>query len=118
LVSTLLLEGDEKLSNAENALKNGSFADSIYYSYSTLLNGAKALLVGKDVITNSQKTIIELFDEHFIETKEIGLIGTFKELALRIKNNEPKQGFAESYYEEAKTFTLAVALHRKKTSTS
>jgi len=114
LVSTLLLEGDEKLSNAEQALKNGSFADSIYYSYSTLLNGAKALLVGKDVITNSQKTIIELFDEHFIETKEIGLIGTFKELALRIKNNEPKQGFAESYYEEAKTFTLAVALHRNK----
>ena len=114
LVSTLLLEGEEKLSNAKIALKKIAYSDSIYLSYSTLINGAKALLIGADVKTNSQKTIINLFDEHFVERKQIGLKGTFEELALRIKNNKPTKHFAESYYEEAKSFSLAVKLIRQK----
>ena len=114
LVSTLLLEGEEKLSNAKTALKNVAFADSIYLSYSTFINGAKALLVGINVKTNSQKTIINLFDEHFVDTKQIGLTGSFTELVLGIKNNQPTKDFAQKYYEEAKSFSLAIQLLRQK----
>ncbi|PCJ81222.1 MAG: nitrite reductase [Bacteroidetes bacterium] len=114
LVSTLLLEGKEKLDNAKETLINGSYADSIYHSYSSLINGAKALLVGKQVRTNSQTTIISLFDENFIDTKEIELDGTFQQLALQIKNNEPTAEFATKFFERAKSFAETVVDLRKK----
>jgi sulfite reductase (ferredoxin) len=66
------------------------------------------------VKTNSQKTIINLFDEHFVDTKQIGLTGSFTELVLGIKNNQPTKDFAQKYYEEAKSFSLAIQLLRQK----
>ncbi|HIB76929.1 MAG TPA: HEPN domain-containing protein [Flavobacteriales bacterium] len=113
LVSTLLLEGEEKLANAEETLKDGFYADSIYHSYSSLINGAKALLVSKQVRTNSQKTIISLFDEHYVETNIIEFEGTFTQLALQIKMNKPTAEFASVYFERAQEFSKTVIEYRK-----
>ena len=42
LIATLLLESEEKLENASESLKLNQFSDSIYYTYSSIVNTAKA----------------------------------------------------------------------------
>ncbi len=101
LVLTLLLDSEEKMLRAKEALGLQAYADSIYHAYSALINGAKALLTGIQVKTNSQRTIINSFDEHFVATNKIELDGTFEHMVLKIKQNEPTSDFAISYFEEA-----------------
>ena len=88
LVATLLFESEEKLDNAELAIKEKQWSDSIYYSYTALINTAKALLTSKEIKTNTQSGIVKLFDDHFVATKTIELTGTFTELVLQLKQND------------------------------
>lgn len=114
LVSTLLLEGEEKLGKAKEALELLAYADSIYHSYSALINGAKALLTGEQIKTNTQKIIIKLFDEHFVATRKIKLDSSFKELILKINQNEPTSEFANDYLKNAqKVYKTIVKLRNK-----
>lgn len=113
LVSTLLLEANEKLSKAQGALEILAYADSIYHSYTALINAAKAILIGKQVKTNNQTTIINLFDEHFIKTSEIRLKNSFEALVLEINKKEPTPEFAKSYLEEAQTLYRIIVELRK-----
>jgi sulfite reductase (ferredoxin) len=113
LVATLLFEVEEKIDWAESAFAAELYADSIYHSYSTIVNAAKALLLGKSVPTNTQHGIINDFDKHFVETKEITVEGPFKEFVLQINQNEPSKQFAEKYLAQAKAFLTQAKQYRE-----
>ncbi len=104
LVATLIFEAEEKLDWAENSFNENLFADSIYHSYATIISGAKALLLGKSLKTNTQNDIINDFDKHFVDTSEINVNGTFREFVLQINKKEPSKEFAEKFLKEAKEF--------------
>lgn len=104
LVATLIFEAEEKLDWAENSFNENLFADSIYHSYATIISGAKALLLGKSLKTNTQNDIINDFDKHFVDTQEISVGGSFREFVLQINKHEPTKQFAEKYLKDAKEF--------------
>jgi len=104
LVATLLFESEEKLENAEESLAKKQWSDSIYYSYTALVNTAKALLTAEGIKTNTQTGIIKSFDEHFIANKAFELTGTFNEMVYQLKENEPTIDFATKYLTDAKVF--------------
>src|SRR5690606_8239825 len=49
LVSTLLADSEDKIEWSAEALRKEQYADSIYHSYSAMINTAKALLLTADV---------------------------------------------------------------------
>ncbi len=104
VVAAIIDEANEKLSLSEEAFSLNSFADSIYHTYSSLVIGAKALLLSKDVLCNTQKGIIEDFDTHYVTTNEIKLDSSFADLTLQIKKNEPSEDFAKQYLAQANAF--------------
>ena len=104
LVATLIFEAEEKLDWAENAFSESLFADSIYHSYATIISGAKALLLGSSLKTNTQNDIINDFERHFTETGKISIEGSFREFVLQINKHEPSKEFAFRYLKDAKDF--------------
>jgi len=104
LVATLLLEGEEKLGWAKASFKAGAWSDSIYHSYSVLINTAKAMLLDKGVNSSTQAGVIREFDTHYVLTGELQLEGSFNDLVLQINKNEPTASFAAAYLEEAAGF--------------
>lgn len=113
LVATLLFETDEKLGWANEAYNEGRWADAIYHSYNTMISGAKALLLQKNVNSSTQTGIIKEFDIHYVDTQEIELSSSFNELILQINQNEPSQEFATRYLAEATAFLGSVKLKRE-----
>ncbi len=105
LVSTLLYDSEEKLVWAEESLKNGRFADSIYHSYNVFVNSAKAMLLGEDVKNNTQVAVMHDFDKLFVERGDFSFPeGTFKEHVLQINKHEPSEAFAKAYFAHATKF--------------
>ncbi|ERM80906.1 hypothetical protein P872_11040 [Rhodonellum psychrophilum GCM71 = DSM 17998] len=101
LVATLLLEAREKLDLAKENLDEKKWADSIYQTYAGMINGAKAILLGESISTNSYANIVALFDESFVQTGKIDLGSDFSSLVFQIKENEPTEEFANTYYTQA-----------------
>jgi len=108
LVQTLFFEAEEKLELSAEAFGNDQYGDSIYYTYAAFINGAKALLLDKEIHVNTQNGVINDFDKHFVETKELKLESSFSNLILQIKQNEPTKQFAELYYSEAREFLQSI----------
>lgn len=104
LVSTILNDAQDRLRNAGKMLEAGRWADSIYYSYNTLVIGAKGLLLSKDVQCNTHQGIIEDFQQHLVDTGEIHLPVAFPELALKINQEAPSESFAKTFYQNAEQF--------------
>jgi len=102
LVATLLLDTQEKLDNAKEALKLNQFADSIYYAYTSMINTAKALLIGEGEKTNTQAGIIINFEAKF--GKKMGFNSPFSDFIYQIKNNQASVNFAQSYLADATWF--------------
>lgn len=102
LVATILLDSEEKLESAQEALKLNQFADSIYYAYTSLVNTAKALLLTKDKTTNTQAGIILEFETLFAD--EIALEYPFSEFVYQIQKKEPNKEFAQKYLKDAQLF--------------
>ena len=113
LVSTLLFEAEEKLDSAINTLDEGLVADSIYHSYAAIISGAKAILLGKGLKTNTQYDIINDFEKHFTATSEIKMDRSFKEFALQINQHEPSKQFALKYLDDAKEFIKQITVLRE-----
>ena len=113
LVATLLFESEEKLTFAKEAFKDQKWADSIYHSYSALVNTAKALLTAEGKKTNTHATIIKQFDTEFIATNKINLSSSFEDTVYLMKKNEPSPDFAKKYLEIAQAFYKQVAVYRK-----
>ncbi len=114
LVATLLFEADEKLEWTEQAYAENRWADAIYHAYSVFISAAKALLLDKSVNVSTQHQVITKFDEQFVQTGEITLKAeSFSSLVLQINQNEPSNGFAATYIEEAKTFLAKAKEYRQ-----
>jgi sulfite reductase (ferredoxin) len=112
LIATLLFESEEKIINAEDALKENQFSDSIYHAYTSLVNTAKALLIAENIKTNTQTVIISDFQKHFVETNKIDLEISFQDLVYQIKKEQPTRAFAESYLNDAQSFYKKVDAFR------
>ncbi|WP_299124926.1 nitrite/sulfite reductase [uncultured Tenacibaculum sp.] len=113
LIATLLFESEEKIENAIGALNEKQWSDSIYHSYSAIINTAKALLTSEGAKTNTQASIVKNFDEVFISTNKIELPTSFTDFVYQIKENNPTEAFAKKYLEEAKSFYKTVDAYRK-----
>ena len=114
LIATLLFESEEKITHAEDSLKEAQFSDSIYYSYTSLVNTAKALLISENIKTNTQAGIIKSFQEHFVDTKKIEMNPSFENVVYQIKNKKPTKIFANSYLSDSKSFYKKATIFRKK----
>ena len=114
LIATLLFESEEKLTNAKETLILNQLSDSIYHSYTALVNTAKALLTAEGIKTNTQAGIIKNFDDHFVSNNTIELSTTFAELIYQIKEEKPTKEFAKSYLTDATNFYKTVDVFRKK----
>lgn len=113
LIATMLIESEEKLALAQEALEANSPADSIYHSYAAFINGAKALLLTQGVETNSQASVVRLFDEYFTAQEKWNHINSFSDLVFQINQNKPEPSFAQNYLQAARDFITAVEDYRK-----
>jgi sulfite reductase (ferredoxin) len=114
LIATLLFESEEKIENAKSALERKAWADSIYHSYTSIVNSAKALLLAENQTTNTQAGIITLFDEFFVTTGKIELSTSFKEFAYQLNENEPTEAFAKKFLDDAHLFHKKIDAYRTK----
>lgn len=113
LIATLLVESQEKIQNASDALADQLWSDSIYHSYTSIINSAKALLLSEQKQANSQASIISQFDEVFVSTKKIEMTTTFSEFVYQIQEKAPTETFAQSYLQDAKRFLQKIETYRK-----
>lgn len=113
LVATLFFEAEEKLEWAERALQEGLFADSIYHSYGVFIQSAKALLLTKEVQTNTHYSILNEFEKHFTLAVEFPYEKSFRETVLQINQQEPSEKFAVRYLQEAGHFFRQVSEFRE-----
>ncbi|MEO7988826.1 MAG: nitrite reductase [Chryseolinea sp.] len=112
LISTLLYESEEKLTWAKEALEKEQFADSIYQSYTTFINTAKAMLLTKDVRPSTQHQVITDFQREFVDTGAFTFSPDFREYILRINKNEPSYEFASLFLKDASDFVENARTHR------
>ncbi|WP_442591150.1 nitrite reductase [Pedobacter sp. AW31-3R] len=113
LVATILLEGEEKLQWSKEAYVGKAWSDSIYHSYSVLVNTAKALLLDKGINSSTQIGVLKEFDTHYVETGEVSLPSTFNEFVLQINKNEPTEEFASAYLNQADEFYYQMRVKRE-----
>ena len=112
MVSIVMDEVKETQQRAQESYRAGEWVESIYYSYTMLINSAKALLLTKDVPCNTHNAVLNNFDKHFTENGALLLATNFKDLVLQINQNEPTSLFADSYQLEATHFIDKVNLLR------
>ncbi len=113
LVATLFFESQEKIENAEEAIASQKWAASIYYSYQSMVNSAKALLTAEKVKTNTHSSIIKDFDRLYVESGKIAFNDGFEVLALQLNKNQPSEEFAKNYLEDAKNVLERLEAFRK-----
>ena len=113
LIATLFLESEEKIDNAKEALENGVYSGSIYYTYQSIVNSAKASLLAADKKTNTHASIISQFDELFVASNKIDLGTTFADLIYQINKFAPTKEFAEKYINDANQFLQKVRAFRE-----
>ncbi|RNC91765.1 MAG: HEPN domain-containing protein [Allomuricauda sp.] len=113
LVATLFLESHEKIEKAEKEIENGKWAASIYYSYQSMVNAAKALLTAEKTKTNTHASIISDFDQLFVKSGKVIFENDFERLVLQLNTNRPSENFAKSYLVQAKLVLTRLEEHRK-----
>lgn len=113
LIATLLFETEEKLEWAKESFKAGAYADSIFHTYSVFVSGAKALLLDKGINSSTQQGIIREFDKHFGDDQDLVSGQSFNDLVLQINQNEPSEGFARTYLDQAINFVHKVKAKRE-----
>jgi sulfite reductase (ferredoxin) len=111
LVGSLLYDAKEKLELAKISIQEERFADSVYQSYASGIHIAKALLLEVKVRCNTQVGIIDDFTAKYSTEFDYNGFKDFKSFILQIKENEPTEAFAKSFYEELVSFEKqAIAL--------
>lgn len=104
LVSTLLLEADEKVELSKASLAYGAWGDGIYHAYSAQVHSAKALLLKKGVQCNTQNGILNDFDKHFTAEGLYTGNASFRNSVLSMNENAPSENFARVYLLQAIDF--------------
>ncbi len=114
LVATTLDEAADKYNWATEALGESRWADAIYHAYNVFITGAKAALMSRDVPTNTQHGIVSDFDREFAGTDGFHTDeAAFKSLVFSINKNEPSEGYATMFVNEADQFLAAVRAYRE-----
>jgi sulfite reductase (ferredoxin) len=108
VVGTIIAEAQSKVLLAEEAIAQSAFADSIYHAYTSMVVGAKALLLAEDIRCNTHKGIIDDFQTHYIEPGTFKLDYDFPTAVLEMKKQSPTQAFAEAYLQRAQSFQQQV----------
>lgn len=103
LISTLIMEAEEKIAASEECLSNSKWADGIYNAYAAQIHTAKALLLQQGVQCNTQHGILKDFDTHFSE-KGLYIPGSFKASVMYMNDVAPSESFANEYLQQAKKF--------------
>jgi sulfite reductase (ferredoxin) len=111
LVATLLYESEEKIGWAKETIQQKQYADSIYHSYNTFINTAKAMLLTREIKPSTQIQVLNDFQKEFTAS---GIFGAenFKDFVLRINKQEPSEEFAIAFLEDAKRFLTEVSAYR------
>lgn len=112
LVSTLLYDSEEKLAWSKQAIDEKLYPDSIYHSYSSFINTAKAMLLTIDRKPSTQIQTMNDFQTHFVETGLIPCSGNFRDFVLRMSKQEPTELFAIEYLKEAKKFLEDISAYK------
>jgi sulfite reductase (ferredoxin) len=113
LISTLILEAEDKFSASEECLANKKWADGIYNAYSAQIHTAKALLLQNGVQCNTQHGILKDFDAHFTDK---GLYpSSLKTAVMRMNDAAPSEEFANEYLQQAKGFIEFAKAFREQT---
>ena len=113
LVSTLLLEAEEKLQWSIESMEAKAYSDSIYHSYSVFISSAKALLLDKGINSSTQVGIIRDFDEQYKDSQILEGLESFADLVLKINKNEPSAEFARAYLGSTVDFIKRVKLAKE-----
>ena len=113
LIATLFLESQEKIENAQEALQEEKWAASIYYTYQSMVNSAKALLTAEKTKTNTHASIIKDFDRLFVENGKVNFDSSFAEIVLQLNKNKPSKNFAFNYLNDAKKVLEQLQAYRK-----
>ncbi len=113
VVGTIIKDASERLDSAEADFKNGHLAEAAYYSYSSYVIGAKALLLADDIKCNTQVGILDDFQETLVESGRFPFTGNFKETVLELKNNQPTSEFVKNFMLDAKNFLKQVIAFRE-----
>lgn len=114
LVSTLILEAEEKILGAEECLRNNQWADSIYNAYAAQVHSAKALLLQQGVHCNTQIGILNDFDTHFTAKGLYKENGSFKQEVMRMNETTPSAAFAAEFIQQALDFIQFAKSWREK----
>ena len=113
LVSTLLLEAEEKLNWSIESIEAKAYSDSIYHAYSVFISSAKALLLDKGINSSTQVGIIRDFDEQYKDSQILNGLESFADLVLQINKNEPSAEFARAYLGSTVDFIKRVKLAKE-----
>ncbi len=114
VVGTILAEAQDKLRLAEAALAAEAYADGIYHAYTSMVVGAKALLLAKDVACNTHRGILKDFQAHYIESQIFpALTEDFEAYVLEMKSAAPTAEFAGAYLKKARSFGKRVLAVRE-----
>jgi len=100
LVSTIVNDAKERIELAKEDLTKKNWAFSIYNSYTSLIIGAKALLLSADVKIFTGEFKLEGFDN-------------YADLVYQIQQNEPTEAFALTYLAQAEAFFAQVVATRE-----
>ena len=114
LISTLIMEAEEKIAASEDCLSNSKWADGIYNAYAAQIHTAKALLLQQGVQCNTQHGILKDFDTHFSD-KGLYIPGSFKTAVMYMNDVPPSEAFANEYLQQAKRFIEFAKVFREQT---
>lgn len=112
LISTLIMEAEEKIAASEECLSNSKWADGIYNAYAAQIHTAKALLLQQGMQCNTQHGILKDFDTHFSD-KGLYPAGSFKAAVMRMNDVPPSEEFAKEYLQQAKEFIESAKVFRE-----
>ena len=113
LVGTILSDAEERLNWSKKYLKSYEWANAIYYSYSTMIIAAKAILLSKEVKCNTHNKIILDFEEKIQNKGDIYLEIPFSQKIRKINQEAPSKEFAYSYTKESEYFLKKIIALRK-----
>ena len=113
LISTLFLESEEKIENAQKSFNDKVYSSAIYHAYSSLVNSAKAMLLAENKSTNTHAGIVSQFDEFFVASGKLDLGTSFSELIYQINKFAPTEAFASKYIDNANQFLEKVRYYRQ-----
>lgn len=114
VVGTIVNDAKDRLLLGKERYLSGDFGDAAYFAYSTMVIGAKALLLSDDVKCNTHRKIISDFNEMFVNKGRFSFSGDFESHVLQYNSEKPDQQFVKEYLTSAEQFLEDSIAYREK----